>query len=585
MAHTAQFTPSPAAWQSDSRAGRAVGTAAVVAGAVAVNLLVIEPAWRSGHAAHVVVHLAMAGALAAAGQVMARDPALRSIGRLLVLAGYLQAIPVLSWQDAGPAAWLSWVFGPVMIVPIGVVLLAYPRGWLSREVEWWWIVAAAGWLFAGRLVTGLFPPTESTHGWWPTVFHDTTVRTIVDAVYNVGGLCLVALFAILLQQRWVRSAHLDRFVDAPLAVAAIAVGVTAATHLLAFLAGGVSRGGWPAIVQDLALTAVPLSFIAVALTRQLLYASVASALVNLPAAATPSDVQNALAASLHDPDVEVLYWVDDIDGYVDGSGNPAATATSPRRLDITSQASDGSPLAIVRVDAATHRYPELLASALRLGALALENTRLQAALLAQLQEVRQSRTRILEATLTERRRIERDLHDGAQQRLLAVSATLGRLHRATIERSRLDIVDEARNELRVALKDLRDLAHGIHPAELTEGGLRPAIDSAAEGLPVAVRVNIPERRWPQNVEATAYFVACEALTNAAKHSGATIVDVIVDGEESLELAIFDDGVGGADDTGSGLRGMRDRVAALGGDITVTSPPNAGTRIEVRLPCG
>jgi signal transduction histidine kinase len=319
----------------------------------------------------------------------------------------------------------------------------------------------------------------------------------------------------------------------------------------------------------------------------MLYASVGSALGGLPPAATPADVQHALATSLHDPALEVLYWVEDARGYVDTRGSAVPEHRSQERLDITSEASDGSPLAIIRVDASAHRHPELLASALRLGTLALENARLQAALLAQLTAVQESRARIVEATLAERRRIERDLHDGAQQRLLATATTLGRLHHRAQDPTLRAIVDEARDQLRDSLEQLRDLAHGIHPALLTEGGLRPAIASVAEGLPMPVHLAVPNRRWPPNVEATAYFVICEALTNAAKHSGSHRVDVRVEGDDHVfQLTLSDDGIGGASaGSAGGLRGLHDRVAALGGQLTLSSARDSGTRIKVMLPCG
>lgn len=580
------MTPRRPPWRDSSRAGAALTRTVVVAGAMGVNVAAVAPAW-STHEPYVVVHVVMSGALAVAGIAMGADPALRGVGRLMVVAGYLQVLPALSWRDVGPTSWLSWVLGPAAIVPIGAVLLAYPSGRLNRPVERFWLLAATTWLVVGRLILGLFPPRSPVHGWWPVVVRNHLAWSVIDAVYNVGGLVLIISFGVLLLRRWRRSAGLDHFVEAPVGIAAAAVGVTAATHLAAFLAAGESKGSWAAVVQDLALLAVPCSLIAVAIARQYLYASVAAALAGLPPAATPADVQQALATSLHDPALEILYWVEDAHGYVDTRGSAAPEHRSQERLEVIAEAGDGSPLAVIRVDAAAHRHPELLASALRLGTLALENARLQAALLAQLTAVQESRARIVEAALAERRRIERDLHDGAQQGLLATAATLGRLHHRAQDPALRAIVDEARDQLRDSLEHLRDLAHGIHPALLTEGGLRPAIASVAEGLPVAIHVAVPDRRWPPNVEATAYFVICEALANAAKHSGSNSVDVRIDGDDHvLRLMLSDDGIGGArQGNGGGLRGLHDRVTALGGELTLSSARGSGTRINVMLPCG
>jgi signal transduction histidine kinase len=469
---------------------------------------------------------------------------------------------------------------------VGAALLAYPAGLLDRREERIWVVAATAWLLSGRLVLGLFPPSTRTAGWWPELFPSSTVRSALEAVFDAGALLIVIWFATLLFRRWRRTPTLDRLVDAPVLVASLAIGVSAGAHVVAFLMGGVSRGRWPAIAQDLALAALPLSFLAVALVRQLLYASVATALGNLPTASTPADVRRALALALRDPGLDVLYWLPDAGDYVDSRGIPASAESLPQRLDIVCRTADGTPLAIIRLNASTHRHPELLASALRLGTLALENSRLQAALLAQLHEVEQSRARIVAATLESRRQLERDLHDGAQQRLLALAATLGRLHRQASDPGLRAVAEEARADLRAALRELRDLAHGIHPASLSEGGLRRAVAAAAEGLPLEVELAIPDRRWPADVETTAYFVICEGLTNAAKHARSATARISVTGDEkALTLMISDDGVGGASlDGGSGLRGLQDRVNALGGRLTMTSSQTAGTRIQVTMPC-
>jgi signal transduction histidine kinase len=215
--------------------------------------------------------------------------------------------------------------------------------------------------------------------------------------------------------------------------------------------------------------------------------------------------------------------------------------------------------------------------------LALANERLAAQVRAQLEEVRASRTRIVEAADAERRRVERDLHDGAQQRLTALAVRLD----VARETGNLDpeLLAAATEELRSAIGEVRDLSRGLHPTILTEAGLGPAIEALAERTTIPVRVTATTARFPASIEAAAYFVAAEGLTNVARYAGATTaaVDVSVAGA-TLVVTVTDDGRGGADpETGSGLRGLSDRVAALGGHLAVMSPPGAGTTLRAELP--
>jgi PAS domain S-box-containing protein len=204
-------------------------------------------------------------------------------------------------------------------------------------------------------------------------------------------------------------------------------------------------------------------------------------------------------------------------------------------------------------------------------------------------ELRASRARIVSAGDEERRRIERDLHDGAQQRLVA--ATLGlRLARRKLEQDGdegLRLLDEAIDDVVGATNELRELARGIHPSVLTEGGLGPALDSLVSGCQVdAELLAAPEGRLPQAVESAAYFTVAEALTNVARYAGATRTTVSATvADHLLSVAVIDDGCGGADAAlGSGLRGLADRIAALDGALSVDSPPGAGTALRVEIPC-
>ncbi|MFI5260057.1 MAG: sensor histidine kinase [Candidatus Limnocylindrales bacterium] len=249
----------------------------------------------------------------------------------------------------------------------------------------------------------------------------------------------------------------------------------------------------------------------------------------------------------------------------------------------------GEPLAAILHDPALLDDPGLVTSVATAVRLAVENDRLTQEVKAQLAEVRASRTRIVEATDAERRRFERDIHDGAQQRLVSLSFAIGRA------RSRLGsdgdpelarTLADASDEVRAALAELRELARGIHPAVLTQAGLGPAVRSLAERSAVPADLDLDlDERLPAAVEATAYFVVSEALANVAKHAGDCTARVSIrESAGTLIVDIADDGPGGADPAlGSGLRGLRDRVEAIGGELTVVSPAGLGTRIEATIP--
>jgi signal transduction histidine kinase len=216
---------------------------------------------------------------------------------------------------------------------------------------------------------------------------------------------------------------------------------------------------------------------------------------------------------------------------------------------------------------------------------------LQRALQERLVELQASRARIVEAADAERRRLERDIHDGAQQRLLATRLSLKlaneRLRRGDPDGAQAVIADADR-QLEAAVDELRALAHGIHPAVLTDEGIGAALDVLARRSPVPVELTATlESRLPPAVETAVYFLACEALTNVAKHADASkVVVTLRQYDDGLEVIVDDDGLGGADEGhGSGLRGLRDRVEALGGEMAVDSAAGSGTRLRARIPCG
>jgi signal transduction histidine kinase len=275
----------------------------------------------------------------------------------------------------------------------------------------------------------------------------------------------------------------------------------------------------------------------------------------------------------------------------DGDGHAEAAVTlrdgPPRdRLVEFIRTEAGVPIAVIIADPALARYRGLFDAAVQTSGLALKNAQLQAqAAQAELEQVRASRARIIEAGLAERRRLERDLHDGVQQHLLGLAAQLTAAMTSTADPAATAAFGQVRDELKEVLGELRDLAHGIHPAVLSQGGLAVALEDVTERLPLPVRVIAPASRAAPAVEATAYFVACEALTNVVKHSKADSASVVIRMTGSwLDMEIADDGVGGATPDGHGLANIVDRVSALDGNVTIDSPPGRGTRLVVRIPC-
>ncbi|MDX6301302.1 MAG: hypothetical protein QOF53_2516, partial [Nocardioidaceae bacterium] len=244
---------------------------------------------------------------------------------------------------------------------------------------------------------------------------------------------------------------------------------------------------------------------------------------------------------------------------------------------------DGQPVAAVTSTV----EPGLLAEACAAALPELEAAQLRAALQTRITELSESRARLSAATQHERRRLERDLHDGAQQRLLAVLFVLESVQRRSGEEART-LVTEALDQTRVALAELRDLAHGLRPTGLHHGGLLEAVEGLIARSPgeVALRITGSLPALAEDVETTAYYVVSEALSNVAKHAEARHTEVCVHAAAAtLRVAVRDDGRGGADPAGTGLRGLADRTESAGGTLLVIDLPSGGTEIRAELPCG
>jgi signal transduction histidine kinase len=407
----------------------------------------------------------------------------------------------------------------------------------------------------------------------------------------VLGVVVLAILVV----RWARASNLARRKLSPVLFAGAVLAASLATLVpLAELAPGnpATRPGdtYATVTFGLmfARALVPVGLMIGLVELRMARSAVADLVVELGDTPTPGRLRDALRQALGDATLEV--FLADGQGWRDDTGRSATLPNPDGARAVTTLERDGRPVATLLHDPALLDEPGLVAAVSSAVRLAVENERLEAEVRAQLEEVRASRARIVAAGDDARRRLERDLHDGAQQQLVALSLLLRRAQRqasADGDPAMRATLDAAATQLADALGELRALARGIHPAVLTEAGLARALESLATRSSTRVDLHSTlSRRLPASVEATAYFVVSEALANAEKHASASRVRVTA-GEDAglLRVEISDDGAGGADSArGSGLRGLEDRVAAHGGRLTVDSPPQLGTRVRAEIPC-
>jgi len=299
----------------------------------------------------------------------------------------------------------------------------------------------------------------------------------------------------------------------------------------------------------------------------------------------PEEIGAVLGEALGDPLAELWFWLPETEAYADMRGQvgqPPVDARARREIR-----RDDAPTALLLHDPVLLERLDFLDGVLAAAALSIEMARLRVEVRIQLAEVAASRTRIVEAGYEERRRLERDLHDGAQQRLVSLGVQLRRVQMTLPREAQIlsASLDQIVDEVGAAIGDLRQIAAGVRPARLDDG-LAAALRDLARTSPVPVEVVAPRDRVAASVEAAAYFVACEAVTNAVKHASPSKVAVRAFRENgTLRVSVDDDGVGGAVvRRGSGLAGLRDRVAAHGGTLTIESPRGGGTHLEAEIPC-
>ncbi len=556
----------------------------IAAGALGLGML-IGAAQQGSIDVGTVLQVLVGWSFVACGTYMwARRPANR-LGRLMITVGMLWLLGRTLTLASTPVVytaglWLTDLWAPAF----ALFLLSFPTGRLTSRVdlaivgifvfvtvplEFLWFLFLV--LDNGLNALGIAPNESAAH----------VIDTIQRYLISIGSVLLV----IALGRRWLRSSGPVRRQMTPVLVGALAILLQSASWI--FLSSGTRLEPLDNLIF-LAQIAIPIAVVFVMLQSRMARADVADLVVELGETPTPARLRDALANALGDPSLQVAYWDAPQHRFVDAAGVTVELPEDGTSQAVTMLERNGVREAVIIHDAILLEDPGLMASVAGAMRLAVENDRLTAEVEAQLQEVRASRARIVEAGDRERRRVERDLHDGAQQRLVSLSLELQVARRAlgdsgdpAVRRS----LDRASEEAIAALSELRDLALGIHPLILTEGGLGEAVESLAERTSVEVAVDVGSERYSPAVEGAAYFVISEALANVTKYAKATKATVRVRGlDDHLSIEVDDDGIGGADPrSGSGLRGLADRLAALDGTITIVSPPGGGTRISAQIP--
>jgi signal transduction histidine kinase len=535
-----------------------------------------------------VINRSVGGSFVACGLIAWQRRADSRIGPLMTLTGFVfLSEAVLSGVDSSVAYTLGQWSGNWWTPVFAALVLSFPSGRISSRVDW----AIVGAFTFGAVVLQLvwllflpFPPGKENVF---LISPDADLANVIDRFEASFNATVGLALAVLAIARWLRAAPPLRRLLLPTLAGGLTALILVVQIYYDLLMGEFIRSSQQ--ITAVLLVSVPLAFLFGILHQQLARAGMADLVVALQRAPESHRLGEALSRALGDPSLVLAYWLPRFDSYVDAEGAPVELPQEGSGRAATFIDHDDHHVAALVHDAALTHQPELLEVVCAAANVALERERLQAELSARVAELQASRERIVTAGDAERRRLERDLHDGAQQRLVAIALQLSMLKgRIKSDPATAELLARtAGEEIALSLAELRELARGIHPAVL-EHGLAAALDSLAARAAVPTKVLYETaERLPEPVELAAYFVASEALANVAKYAHATTVSMRVwrtGAMASIEIA--DDGVGGANDAGgSGLRGLADRVEALEGRLRVTSPAGAGTVVIAELPCG
>jgi signal transduction histidine kinase len=537
-----------------------------------------------------VVTSAVTAAFLAAGIAASqRWPGTR-LGLLFSITGYTFLLPEAIYLPGAFAFTLGILSGHVYNAALAHLGLAWPTGRLRSGYDRVLVIAIYCWNIGSTVVGNFFWNPKLTgcqtcpanlvlvHG------SNDVLRAYNEWVF-VPGQALSLLVLIQLIRHWQAARGWSR--RAMTALLWVGVPLLALSTIQSLQANLNWQIPGLDVIGPALLLAGPALFVISTLFAKTARGAIGAAIISLEPGAPPGKLRDTLAAALGDSTLQLAFPVPGETGFADTIGAPVDPAAPG--LDRVVTPLPGPDSAILVHDAALEHEPALIRLTAAAAGLALEHSRLQAEVATQLEQVRASRARIVEVGDAERRRLERDLHDGAQQRLVTLSLALAmaRDRAGAADPSLAALIESAAKEAKEALVELRELARGIHPAVLTETGLRGAVQALIERLPVATEVTaMPSGRFPAPAEAAAYFVIAEALTNVVKHAKATCAQVAVSEVAGrLTVEVTDDGSGGARlADGTGLRGLVDRVAAAGGVLRVESPPGGGTHLVAEIPC-
>lgn len=519
-------------------------------------------------------------------------------GALMTAVGFVWLLASLTASDVPGLFALGGVLGALPYAFLLHMLVAFPSGRLETRWERFLVGLAYFDTTVMQLLGVLFLNTGDPDICFdcpanPLLVSDQeTVAGIFFGLQGLIGIFGIGAIALLLWRRWRTASAATRTALGPVLLVGVLTGVLLIISLIGDLTGVPDNTAEDVVdfAGAISMAALPFAFLIGLLHSRLSRAGAVSELVaRLGEANRRQGLRDALAEALADPSLSLAYWVPEQERYVDAEGLPVEMPAREGNTACTLVEHEGRPVAMICHDASLDTEPELITAVGAAASLALENERLNAELRARIEELRASRTRIVNAADDERRRLERDLHDGAQQRLVSLALNL-RLAGAKLDsdpEAAKQLLEESAAELGEATTELRELARGLHPAVLSDRGLRPALEALAGRAPVPVELSEPPaERLPPAVESASYFVVAEALTNVARYANASRAEVSVSRRNGqVEVEVRDDGVGGADpDSGSGLRGLADRVAALDGRLEIVSPPGEGTTIRAVIPC-
>ncbi|MCI0582007.1 MAG: sensor histidine kinase [Chloroflexi bacterium] len=522
-----------------------------------------------------------------------RDPAGRmwKLFLALQLVGAVGVVWILPTSLTWTLSQLLVGFGSVVFVHL---VLAFPSGRLGDRYDRILVATAYGFVGVSRVAWLLvWEPPFQKDAFSPTNPYVIWPNDELAWLFGPGAIVVMAPFLfgavpVGLWRHWRRASPATRRALLPVIVAApLQLALTVAWHV-----ADANPEQWGAVrealqhpLAGLAGIVFPVGFLIGLLRARLARAGIGDLAVELGRGVPLGGLRDTLARALCDPTLVLAFPAPSGDGFVDPDGQSLAL---PAPTDATRRVArlerDGETLAVLVYDPAIEgEDPGRVDAVGSMARLALENERLSAQVRAQLEEVRASRVRIVEAADAERRRIERDLHDGAQQRLLALAMRLDQARAGSSDAAA--IIEATTAELLTAVREVRDLARGLHPTILTDSGLSAAVDALAERTPFPVATEVTQERFPALVELAAYFTIAEGLTNIARYARATearVAAAVQDGR--LVVTVSDNGQGGADPAGgSGLRGLADRLAAVGGELHVASSLGEGTTLTATLP--